>query len=53
VIGAGGGILGALLGSTEEAAEFRPLAGSMVERHREMFPALHAERRERCASTGG
>ena len=30
----------------EEAAEFRALAASMVERHRQMFPALHAVRRE-------
>lgn len=35
----------------EEAAEFRALAASMVERHAQMFPALHAERRKRCAST--
>jgi hypothetical protein len=35
----------------EEAAEFRALAASMVERHERMFPALHAERRKRCAST--
>jgi hypothetical protein len=37
----------------EEAAEFRALAASMVERHREMFPELHAVRRERCVSTEG
>lgn len=36
-----------------EAQEFRKLAASMVERHRQMFPALHAERRQRCASTEG
>ncbi len=29
----------------EEAAEFRALAASMVERHVQMFPAFHAERR--------
>ncbi len=37
----------------EDAAEFRALAASMVERHVQMFPELHAERRKRCASTGG
>jgi hypothetical protein len=37
----------------EEAVEFRALAASMVERHRQMFPELHRERRERCASTEG
>ena len=37
----------------EEAADLRALAASMVERHAEMFPELHAERRERCASTEG
>ena len=37
----------------EEAAEFRALAASMVERHRQMFPALHTVRRDRCASTEG
>ena len=35
----------------EEAAGFRALAASMVERHKQMFPALHAERKRRCAST--
>jgi hypothetical protein len=25
----------------------------MVERHRQMFPALHTVRRDRCASTEG
>jgi len=37
--------------SGEDAADFRSIAASMVERHRQMFPALHADRRERCAST--
>lgn len=35
----------------EEAADFRALAASMVERHVQMFPAFHAERRRRCGST--
>jgi len=30
----------------EEAADLRAFAASMVERHRQMFPALHAMRRE-------
>jgi len=30
--------------SDEEAAEFREVAAAMIERHVEMFPALHAER---------
>jgi hypothetical protein len=37
----------------EDAADLRTLAARMVERHKQMFPALHAERRERCASTEG
>ena len=39
--------------SDDDAADFRSIAAGMVERHRQMFPALHAGRRERCASTGG
>jgi hypothetical protein len=35
----------------EDAAEFRALAADMVARHVEMFPELHAERRDSCAST--
>jgi hypothetical protein len=37
----------------EDAAEFRALAASMVERHMQMLPEMHAERRKRCASTEG
>ncbi len=37
----------------EEAADLRALAASMVERHRQMFPALHTGRSERCVSTEG
>lgn len=39
--------------SKEGAAEFHSIALRMVERHKQMFPALHAGRRERCASTEG
>ncbi|HTP29098.1 MAG TPA: SEC-C metal-binding domain-containing protein [Anaeromyxobacteraceae bacterium] len=39
--------------SDEAAAEFRAIAAGMVERHKQMFPALHADRGERCASTEG
>ncbi len=35
----------------EDAAGFRALAADMVARHVEMFPELHAEPRDRCAST--
>jgi len=36
-----------------DAADFHSIAAGMVERHKQMFPALHRVRRERCASTGG
>ena len=39
--------------SDEAAADFRSIGASMIERHKHMFPALHADRRERCASTEG
>jgi len=39
--------------SDEAAADFRSIAAGMVERHKRMFPRLHAGRRERCASTEG
>lgn len=35
----------------EEEAEFRALAASMVERHRQMFPGLHAEPTGKSAFT--
>ena len=35
----------------EAALDFRALATSMVDRHVEMFPELHAERGARCASS--
>jgi hypothetical protein len=37
--------------SDEDAAELREVAAAMVERHVEMFPALHAERSSIRAST--
>jgi hypothetical protein len=37
----------------EGAADFRAIAAGMVERHKDMFPALHAEVRERRAFAEG
>jgi len=36
----------------EAAAEFRAVATRMVERHKELFPALHAELRRMRAIAG-
>ena len=47
------GVLKDLALTEEQAAEFRALAVDMVARHVEMFPELHQEGRERCASTEG
>ena len=40
-----------LVPAGKDGAEFREVAIAMVERHRQMFPALHVKRSERCVST--
>ena len=47
------GVLKDLALNQEQAAEFSALAADMVERHEQMFPELHAERKERCDFTKG
>jgi hypothetical protein len=42
-----------LVPAGEDKADLLALAANMIERHKQMFPTLHAERRSRCASTEG